>query len=122
VPFKSEGRDFAGWDCWGLIYQAYLTCFEIALPSFANVPALENWHVSDLYTEVRRHYPEVRRGQEAPGDVVVLRGLPVHIGLVVAKGLMLHVEKDISTCIEPYTGPLWKNKILGFYRYAEPAS
>ena len=32
VPFKEQGRDRAGWDCWGIIVCAYREVYGIELP------------------------------------------------------------------------------------------
>lgn len=58
------------------------------------------------------------------GDVVLLKlnGLPLHCGLVVEPGRMLHVMCDGScSCVERYDSPRWANRVAGFYRHCELA-
>ena len=61
----------------------------------------------------------VESGQEQPGDGLLMRimGHPIHCGIVVAKGWMLHVEGGADTAVEPYTDIRWSKRVLGFYRY-----
>lgn len=118
VPFRDRGRDYTGWDCWGLIWRAYRDCLGLDLTCLAEVPALQNWEAADLYEAIHRQHIEVT-GKEQPGDVAVFRGLPVHVGLVVEPGKMLHVEQGISTCVESYRGMAWRHKIIGIYRHIE---
>ena len=63
----------------------------------------------------------VRIGDEHPGDGVLLRvmGRPIHVGVVVARGWMLHIEKNCDSLIERYAGgSRWERRVLGFYRHA----
>lgn len=118
VPFKDRGRDHTGWDCWGLIWRAYCDVLGLELPCLEDVPALQNWQAKDIFALVHREHIEVHPGQERPGDVLVFRGLPVHVALVVEPGLMLHVEEGIATCVESYRSVLWRHKLIGIYRHA----
>lgn len=124
VPFLEFGHDFTGWNCWGLIVQAYHECFGIELPGFENISALNLKEVGQLYEAHRRAWKPLQSHQERPGDVVLLRHGPLicHAGLVIKVGLMLHVEQDCATCIEPYNSGTWKARIAGFYRHEQLAS
>lgn len=51
------------------------------------------------------------------GDVVIFKGRPWHIGLVVAPGQMIHSYQGGTSCIEDYNSIRWKSRIEGFYRY-----
>jgi hypothetical protein len=58
---------------------------------------------------------QVEEPQE--GDVVIIRGRPFHIGVIVESGYMLHAYNGGTSCIEDYNSIRWRNKINGFYRY-----
>lgn len=51
------------------------------------------------------------------GDVVVIRGRPFHIGIVIQPGQMIHSYNGGTSCIEDYRSIRWKNRVEGFYRY-----
>src|SRR5690606_24777470 len=75
--------------------------------------------IGDLIERVSAKWRRVAAGDEVCGDVVVLRvrGRPMHVGLVLGDGQMLHVEKGIDSVIERYTGAGWQSRVFGFYRY-----
>lgn len=121
LPFKDHGRDRNGLDCWGLTRLVLSEQFGLSLPSFTreyerttSVAA-----ISLLIERETQRWTPVSAGGEQPGDVVVLRirGKPMHVGLVLGDGYMLHAEFGIDSAIERYTGPRWAERIFGFYRY-----
>ncbi len=121
LPFRDHGRDRSGLDCWGLVRLVLGEQFGIALPSLAT----EYEHtlaLDDISGVIRRQIPmwqSVTEGTERCGDVVVLRlhGLPLHVGVVLGDGYMLHVEARIDSAIEKYDQTRWKDRIYGFYRH-----
>jgi cell wall-associated NlpC family hydrolase len=124
VPFRDKGRDFHGWDCWGLVVRAYRECFGVELPDYSHISALSSQEAGEFIAVQKKTWIEVEAHQGRPGDVIVLRhgSWPCHVGLVVKAGLMLHVDMDIDTCVEPYDSGPWKNRVIGIYRHAELAS
>ncbi len=122
VPFVAGGRDFGGWDCWGLIVCAYKFCWNINLPTYKDAPPLDFAMVSSLVDEELVNWVETT--DPTPGDVILLRNglLPSHVGLIFSKGRMLHVEKGIETCIENYTSLIWKNRVVGIFKYAKSST
>ncbi|MFA5381857.1 MAG: NlpC/P60 family protein [Candidatus Micrarchaeia archaeon] len=123
VPFKDQGRDFTGWDCWGLVVKAYRDCFEIALPGYEHISALSSQEAGELFQEHARSWEPILEGQERPGDVILLRHghWPCHVGLIIKPGSMLHCDLDIDTCVAPYNSGLWKTRVIGRYRHIELA-
>ncbi|MDY0009750.1 MAG: NlpC/P60 family protein [Bdellovibrionales bacterium] len=120
LPFRDHGRDRSGLDCWGLVRLVMAEQFAIALPSlcteYENTLALD-----DISNVIRGQIPawdHIPTGQEACGDVIVLRlhGLPLHVGIVLGDCHMLHVEARIDSAIERYDQSRWKDRIYGFYR------
>jgi len=122
IPFKSQGRDRRGIDCWGLLRLVYKERLGINLPSYTD----EYKHAFDkesVSKTVEAHEREwVRVQDEKPFDVVLLRikGLPIHLGIIIEKGIMIHaINRKIATCKERYDSLMWRNRILGFYRYGK---
>jgi hypothetical protein len=63
---------------------------------------------------------KIGAGSEREGDCILLRmdGLPVHIALVVAPGLMLHTLLNEYSHAESYRDVIrWSRRIQGFYRH-----
>ncbi|TSD89065.1 NlpC/P60 family protein [Mycobacterium sp. KBS0706] len=125
LPWSSGGRTRAGLDCWGLVTLVLAEQRGIELPSYAEdyTDALEREEIAALIA--RRPLDLVRpvaAGDERAFDLVLLRNrlLPDHIGVVVRPGLMLHVLRDSESVCDPYDGPLWCRRIVGFFRAPEP--
>jgi cell wall-associated NlpC family hydrolase len=121
IPFLAHGRSYEGLDCWGLVWLAYKECKGIILRS-----GTEEYQPKDIYDFdkisrlISKYKPEwtpVEKGRA--GDVILLRltGRPIHVGLVLANGRMLHIEKGINVCVERYSSPVWKDRIVGIYRH-----
>ena len=46
-------------------------------------------------------------------------GRPIHVGVDVAPGWMLHLEQDCDSVLERFdAGSRWERRLLGFYRHA----
>jgi len=123
IEFKSCGRDRSGLDCWGLLCLIYKERLGISLPSYIDeyTDAYSYRKISDA---VNTHLPEwipIKAGSEKVFDVVIfkLRGLPIHLGMVIKPGQMIHVFSRLNTCIERYNSPLWAKRIRGIYRYGK---
>jgi cell wall-associated NlpC family hydrolase len=121
VPFQDQGRSREGWDCWGLVVAAYREVWGINLPDMHYQSALDSSQVATL-TEVRHQdcWQSIRLGHEQPGDVALfyVGSWPCHVGLVVARGRMLHVSPDFQTRVESYKNGYWRRRLEGIYRYA----
>ena len=121
LPFAEHGRDRGGIDCWGLMRLALLEQFSISLPSLAHEyrRTCDAARISDLVTREIPRCQRIDAGLERCGDVIVLRlqGRPMHVGLVLGDGQMLHVEQGIDSAIEKYRGQKWQDRIYGFYRH-----
>lgn len=121
LPFKEHGRDRSGADCWGLVRLVLAEQFSIALPSFAAEyrRTTDTEHISKLIERETPGWKDIPAGEEECADVIVmlLRGRPMHVGLVLGDGHMLHIENGINSAIERYRGPRWAERVSGFYRY-----
>lgn len=125
VPFIEKGRSFSGWDCWGLVFVAHKECFGISVPTYTDsyIAAKPSGDLARLISAERdgEQWIEICPGDVVAGDVVLLRvaGRPVHVGLSISGKTMLHVEAGIDTCLEKFDGPLWANRVIGFWRHAD---
>jgi cell wall-associated NlpC family hydrolase len=121
LPFKDHGRDRAGLDCWGLVRLVMSEQFGLALPSLATEyqRTTQVEKISALIEREALKWKSVAAGEEACGDVVVMRvrGKPMHVGFVLGDGQMLHIELGINSVIENYKGLRWAERISGIYRF-----
>jgi len=126
IPYKDKGRDREGLDCWGLLRLVYREQLGIELPSYADgySTAEDQADVARLILDVRDRVPpgDVRPWRpvekEKGGDAVLIRiaGEPMHVGVVVKPGEMIHVMRGIDVSLERYHLARWNKRILGFYR------
>lgn len=121
LPFKEHGRDATGLDCWGLVRLVLHEQFGYPLPSYTQEykSPYDVRGVSALIGREAQKWQPVKSGTEKCADVIVLRlrGQPLHTGLVLGDGTMLHIERFIDSAIERYTNSQWRDRIDGFYRY-----
>lgn len=123
VPFNQYGSDPEhGWNCWTLCVYVAWREHGIELPSYQgrySVPLDYDELSALICNESETCWRELEPGSERPGDVVILRlqGLPIHAGLVIEPGLMLHVHEGIDTVTESYRSLLWRKRVSGLFRY-----
>lgn len=120
LSFRSGGRTRDGLDCWGLVRLVLAERFGIDVPSYADAygDAHRALDVAPLIDAHRDDWVAVPKGAERLGDAVLLRtkGWPMHVGLIVARGRMLHIEAGIASVIERLDSPIWRDRIVGVYR------
>jgi cell wall-associated NlpC family hydrolase len=118
LPYAENGRG-PGFDCWGLVKRVLREEFNQTVPDFTDRYAGgRDPAITHLCAEESLRWAPVKKGEERPGDVVLLKiaGRPWHVGLVVARGLMLHVARGIDACLERFDGPVWGERLEGIYR------
>ena len=121
LPFKEHGRDRGGTDCFGIVRLVLAEQFGVELPAYVDGYASTE-DAEDIARIIRGElapWREIPAGEERPGDVVLIRMLnhPMHVGVVVAKGWMLHIEEGIDACLDRYDGARWRRRIVGIYRH-----
>lgn len=132
LPYIEEGNTRAGVDCFGLIDLIHTERLGGPLPQYKGL----HWHTADTAIKRGRNvmeivphavkyasgFEEVRLDAARLGDGLMLRqrGHPIHCGLVLAPGWMIHATEDDGVCIEPYDGLMWKHRVLACYRRVGP--
>jgi len=121
IPYVESGRDRAGLDCWGLLVLIWREQYGVDLPAYDG----PTWHRGADAATIGRalqrdldRYDEIAAGCEREGDGIILRlrGEPLHVGLVVASGWMIHTHETAAVCLESYRGLAWSRRVLGFWR------
>lgn len=122
VPFLPKGRSRDGVDCYGLVWLGKREVEGVELPShvaeYDNQDIKKNKpHISKMLVREAALWDKVESGQEKPGDVILMSiaGVPLHVGLIIERGLMLHIEERIEICTENYNVTR-HNRIIGIYR------
>lgn len=116
VPFVPKGRDYAGWDCWGLCVCGYRDVLGIELPDYRDSyeTVIDPRALHKLFTFGRdAQWREIdpRVGAVA---LIALRRLPVHVGIVVSRTHILHCCRGMGTVREPA-------RSLKIHAFGEPA-
>lgn len=109
TPFRWDGRDRKGVDCWGLVWRFYFDCLGVTLPDWT-VGDLGADYIDGLVTgQLADHWRDI----DPPGNfalVVCPQGRrPAHVG-VIWRGGVLHSLQG--------RGVVWE--ALGRFRQAYP--
>ncbi len=121
LPYKDCGRAEDGADCWGLARLVYARELGIDLPSYNEryVTTEERAELNALIGDVTVNGTWIAVQESRPFDLLTFRRgrLDTHIGIVVAKGLMLHMAEEDCAKLERFDSGAWKNRLTGVYRH-----
>lgn len=125
LPFAECGRDRAGLDCWGLVRLVLAEVFDVTVPSYLGgyADTADRRAIADVIASALPEWIDVGARPERPGDVVLFRvmGQPMHVGIIVAPGWMLHVERGIDSALDRLGGMRWGSRRIGLYRHEDLA-
>jgi cell wall-associated NlpC family hydrolase len=119
VPFVIGGRDWSGWDCWGLLYVAHRELFGIEIAKLS-----DDYDAASTFEEISR-IADIERQAEwnevlnpRPGDVSLFRvsRFQSHVALVVERGQMLHAMRGAGTACERLDTITWAKRHVGYFR------
>lgn len=124
IPYAEGKSGMDGADCWGLLMLAYNRHSGRVLPPYEGA-RWQNWKAGpDAVSAGASGYSEkftpVEPGQERLFDGILfrLRGQPIHVGLVVSRGWMLHVQEGADAVVEQYAGTtVWGRRLAGIFRH-----
>jgi cell wall-associated NlpC family hydrolase len=122
IPYRTLGRGRGGADCWGLVRLVYADRLGIALPAYDGRGFSGRTSVADVASLVagaREAWREMPEAQAAPIDLVLLRvhGQPVHVGVLVAPGIMLHSLAGHDSAVERLDNLVWSRRVIGYGRW-----
>ena len=111
IPFKPDGRDRNGCDCYGLVRLALRELAGIELPDKQYGP--DGQERAAVVAQGLPGWVPVDRPRRFDIAVFNTEGGP-HVGLCMGSGKFLHVREGGRSRIERF-GPLWA--VAGFYRF-----
>ena len=125
MPFKDTGRDYNGGDCYGVVYLGFRDVLNIDLPRHdeeyqdAGDSKESRKNISDIISDHRRKWEQVKRPQEM--DVILFRigGQPIHVGLMIDDKNFIHCEKKRGSSIESINSIRWILRREGFFRLCQ---
>lgn len=120
IPYVPHGRDYAGADCWGILFLYYRDVLGTPVPAYsAEMDAREFKHgaIAPLIAEEREKLWQ-RVDTPQPGDGVLMRAgrHDSHVGVFLGQGRMLHSEGPHPSVIDRIGDMRWRSRITGFYR------
>lgn len=132
IPFVNLGRNKeVGLDCYGLVRAVLRERAGIELRSYDTVSESDYRSVSGAIEDAKQsqEWTPIEAGKEAPLDVVemvfpALEGtrvafIPLHVGIVVAPGWLLHTEYATGSRLSAYNEQRMASRIIGFWRHRE---
>ncbi len=110
VPYKDNGRDMTGLDCYGLVYLVLRDEFGKHVPELAGV---YDAHASEVLERNRPLVPAMPVDVPEDGDIMLVyqMGKPCHVGVYLG-GHILHTSRGRGCSYEP----LDRFKRREFYR------
>ena len=120
LPFKANGRDETGLDCWGLVRLFYKNELDISLPSFeASYDLADDLRIAELMAQYKEGW--TKQDSPEPGSAILFRilGNVTHIGIYVDNNKFLHIRENSDSVLESLDNFKWSKRIEGFYKYQE---
>jgi len=124
IPFAELGRSREGADCWGLVRIVYEEMLGLNLPSYLDYSDTKDAEaISGMISDQTvKKWKFIEPGDERPYDCAVFKmaGIPMHVGVVVESGMMIHCERGCGTYVTYYNKEKqWHRRLEGFFRYAD---
>lgn len=106
LPFKSRGRGRDGLDCWGLVRLVWAERCNFLMPSFDKTDDI----AATINSEAKA-FAEIQIKDAKEFDAAIMMEnvetksgwelAPIHMGIVIDLGLVLHIRRGHLSCIEP---------------------
>lgn len=122
IPFKWLGTDRNGCSCWGLICLIVEEIYGKTLPRHDSIERQAIKGEADPEPYGFDGW-EIPLAEATEGDILHMfsyykgNRLPLHAGMVVEPGKVLHVQQGSTSVIESYKRPPLCNMIIGAYRF-----
>lgn len=119
LPYRDKGRTFSGVDCWGLVQLIMRQERGIELPSYGEISAHELVKVTRTIKDQSKAEPWHPVTKPRAFDVAIMRGCPLHVGVMFDENNILHIEEKIAAVFLPISHPAISFRLIGFFRHRE---
>lgn len=127
LPFKSQGRDRDGLDCWGLVRLVYAERYGVMLPSYLELyeGVDDSEGIASIFARDigdQRDWQPIAVDECRVGDLAcfVVGGKLRHVGLMVSLDRMLHAHAGTDSCVERVHGAVWGSRLAHIVRHGGP--
>ena len=122
LPYLDNGRTEAGVDCWGLARLVYRDEYKIDLPSYTEeYIGGTDPHIVEAVNLYRDNWEDTTTPNIGDLCLFNILGEPMHVGVFVGDNKFLHCRRGSDSVIESLSNIKWKNRFVGFYKYAPQA-
>lgn len=118
IPYKINGRDRDGIDCWGLVRLVYQEQLGVEIPSYAGYYTDDKDHegMATAFDEGLPDWESVSTPQEFDSIWLRILGIDCHTGIMLSNGRMLHAMIGADSCIVDISSRAWQRRVIGCYR------
>lgn len=123
IPFKHQGRDEHGADCFGLLRLFYQRELGVDLPDYTEDYAQEWWRETNLILDLYKTYQFKKIKTFEFGNVILFKNsttTPGHIGIVIDDHNFLHMTREGSS-VHNYLYSVWARQIHSVYKLKKNA-
>jgi cell wall-associated NlpC family hydrolase len=123
IPFRSNGRDFNGCDCYGLVRLVFHNEYDIGLPEF-NIysNALDCHETVNIFKDFVPVICGSKISKPEEKAVCLIRtkgGLLSHVGIYAGDGFILHTRNKTGAVCERISSRFFTGRIEGWYHVNE---
>lgn len=119
IPYKHQGRDKSGADCFGLIRMFYANELGIFLPDFTEDYAQEWWKEKNYFVELYRQWKFQQTYELKRGNVILFKNTNHtlgHVGVIVNDESFMHMSRE-GCGIHSFSVGVWARQIHSIYTY-----
>lgn len=112
IPYKVNGRDRNGLDCFGLDKLLYAEDGILLPDLFAETETEKEKLRNELFKKVK--YTKIDKPVKPCIIEIEFRGAPLHSGVYIGNGFFIHATEGRGVIIEPLRR--YEKRIRGFYK------
>lgn len=114
IPYKENGRDSNGLDCYGLIRMISHE-LGISIPEYATPD--EQSLIYQMYNSEKELFLKLDKPEPNCYVVFSIKPYHIHIGIMIDENKFIHILEKRNVAIEELNHWFWKEKIIGFYKW-----
>jgi cell wall-associated NlpC family hydrolase len=119
-PFETGARGPNKFDCYGLCIEVYKRLGK-EVEDYGFLDTEKAKEISNLFDEKRENFVKIDKPQPfCLVALMIVRPYVSHVGVVLEDcRRFIHISYRRNVCIEYLDSDRWKNRIDGYWRYAE---